>query len=102
MQAQAPDSREVVELKVLTPEHGVCSRLAGGACVQHVIQTQLAVVALFRWKVPRLDNPQLENIVHPTTVILQWYQNEMCDCSQSLDKNEIRFHHCQYYLFHIE
>lgn len=70
VQAQASDSREVVELEVLTPEHRVCSRLAGGARVQHVIQAQLAVVALFRWKIPRLNNPQFKNIVHPTTVIL--------------------------------
>ena len=71
MKTKVPDSRQVVELKVFTPEDGVRSGLAGGACVQHVIQAELAVVAFLGWELPCLDNPKLQDIVHPPTVVLE-------------------------------
>lgn len=55
---------------MLAPENGVGARLAGGACVQHVVQTKFAVVALLGWKLAGLDDPQFEHIVHPPAVVL--------------------------------
>ena len=71
VQAKATNGRQIVELKMLAPEDGVRAGLAGGARVQHVVQTQLAVVAFLSWEVPRLDDPQLEHIVHPSAVVLE-------------------------------
>lgn len=55
---------------MLAPEDGVGAGLAGGACVQHVVQTKFAVVALLGWKLAGLDDPQFEHIVHPPAVVL--------------------------------
>lgn len=71
MEAEASDGGQVVEFKMLAPEDGVRAGLAGGACIQHVIQTQLAIVAFLCRKVPGLNDPQLKYIVHPSTVILK-------------------------------
>lgn len=75
MQSQAADGREVVELEVFAPEHRVRPRFAGGSRVQHVVQTQLAVVALLRREVAGLDDPQLEHIINTAAVILQKTQS---------------------------
>lgn len=56
---------------MLAPENGVGAGLAGGACVQHVVQTQLTIIAFLSWKVSRFDDPQLEDIIHPSAVILE-------------------------------
>ncbi len=71
MQSEAADGRQVVELEVFAPEHGVCARFAGGSRVQHVVQTQLAVIALLRRKISGLDDPQLQHVIHTPAVILQ-------------------------------
>ena len=55
---------------MLAPENGVSAGLAGGACVQHVVQTKFAVVALLGWKLAGLDDPQFEHIIHPSAVVL--------------------------------
>lgn len=70
MKAEAADSWQVVELKVLTPEHSVGSGFAGGAGVKHVIQAQFTIIALFGWEFTGLDDPQLQNIVDASTVVL--------------------------------
>lgn len=71
MKAEVADSGQVVELKVLAPENGVGAGLAGGTCVQHVVQTKFAVVAFLGWKLAGLDDPQFEHIVHPPAVVLR-------------------------------
>lgn len=71
MEAEVADGGQVVELEVLAPEDGVGARLAGGARVQHVVQAQLAVVALLGRQLARLDDPQLQHVVHPPAVVLQ-------------------------------
>lgn len=71
MKAKVADSRQVVELEVLAPEHGVRAGLAGGARVQHVVQAKFAVVAFLGREFSGLDDPQLEHIVHPPTVVLR-------------------------------
>lgn len=71
VQTKATNGRQVVELKVLAPEDGVSPGFAGGACVQHVIQTQLTIVAFLSRKVSSFNDPQLEDIVHPSAVVLE-------------------------------
>lgn len=71
MQTKATNGRQIVELKMLSPEDGVCPGFAGGACIQHVIQTQLTIVTLFRRKVSSFDDPQFEHIVHASAVVLE-------------------------------
>ena len=71
VQAQVADCRQVVELKVLAPEDGVGAGLAGGAGVQHVVQAQFAVVAFLSRQLPRLDDPQLQDVVYPPAVVLE-------------------------------
>lgn len=71
VQTKATDGRQIVKFKMLAPEHGVCPGFAGGAGVQHVIQTQLAIVTFLRWEVSCLNDPQLEHIIHPPAVILE-------------------------------
>lgn len=71
MKAKVTDSGEVVEFKVLAPEHRVGPGLAGGAGVQHVVQTKFAVIAFLGWKLAGLDDPQFEHIVNPATVVLR-------------------------------
>lgn len=71
MKAEVADCRQVVELKVLAPEHSVSAGLAGGAGVQQVVQAQFAVVALLCWKLASLDDPQFEHIVYPPAVVLR-------------------------------
>lgn len=56
---------------MLAPEDGVGPGFAGGACVQHVIQTQLTIVAFLSRKVSSFNDPQLEHIVHPSAVVLE-------------------------------
>lgn len=70
MKPEVPDSREVVELEVLAPEDSVGARFAGGACVQHVVQTQFTVIAFFGWQLTGLNDPELQDIVHPPAVVL--------------------------------
>lgn len=70
MKSEVADSREVVELKVLAPEDSVGAGFAGGACIQHVVQTQFTVVTFFGWQLPGLDDPELQDIVHSPTVVL--------------------------------
>lgn len=65
------DGGQVVELKVLPPEDVVGLELAGGAGVQRVVQAQLAEVFLFGWQVLGLDDPQLQQVFHPATVVLE-------------------------------
>lgn len=71
MKTQVANGRKIVEFKVLAPKNSVSARLAGGSCVQHVIQTEFAVVALLGRKLAGLDDPQFQHIVHPTTVVLR-------------------------------
>lgn len=71
MQTKATNGWQIVELKVLAPEDRVSPRFAGGSCVQHVVQTQLAVVAFLCGKVSSFDDPQLEHVVHPSAVVLE-------------------------------
>lgn len=71
MQAKATNGRQIVELKMLAPEDGVGPGFAGGARVQHVVQTQLTIVALLGRKVSSFDDPQFEHIVHPSAVVLK-------------------------------
>lgn len=70
MKAEVADGGQVVELEVLAPEDGVGARLAGGARVQHVVQAQLAIVALLGRELAGLDDPQLQHVVHPPAVVL--------------------------------
>lgn len=70
MQTKATNGRQIVKFKMLAPEHGVGPGFAGGACVQHVIQTQFTIVAFLSWKVSSFDDPQLEHIFHPSAVVL--------------------------------
>lgn len=76
MKPEVADSREVVELEVLAPEDSVGAGFAGGACVQHVVQTQFTVVAFFGRQFPGLNDPELQDVVHPPAVVLsgskQW------------------------------
>lgn len=67
----ALDWGQVVELKVLPPEHIVALQLAGGAGVERVVQAQLAEVFLFGWQVLGLDDPQLQHVLHPAAVVLE-------------------------------
>lgn len=82
MKAEVADGGQVVEFEVLAPEDRVGAGLAGGACVQHVVQTKLAVVAFLGWKLAGLDDPQFEHIVHPPAVVLRGDEvrsnKEMC------------------------
>lgn len=71
VQTKATNGRQIVKFKMLAPEDGVSPGFAGGACVQHVIQTQLAVVAFLSGEVSGFDDPQLEHIVHPSAVVLE-------------------------------
>ena len=71
VQTKATNGRQIVELKMLSPEDGVCPGFAGGACIQHVIQTQLAVVTFLRRQVSSFDDPQLEHIFHTPAVVLE-------------------------------
>lgn len=70
MKAKVADGRQVVELKVLSPEDGVGAGLAGGAGVQHVVQAQLAVVALLSRELTGFNYPQFQHIVHPPAIVL--------------------------------
>lgn len=70
MKTEVADSREVVELKVFAPEDSVGAGFAGGACVQHVIQTQFTVIAFFGRQLPGLDDPELQDVIHPPAVVL--------------------------------
>lgn len=45
VQTKATNGRQVVEFKMLAPEHGVGPGFAGGARVQHVVQTQFTIIA---------------------------------------------------------
>ena len=56
---------------MLAPEDGVGPGFAGGARVQHVIQTQLTIVTFLSREVSSFDDPQLEHIVHPSAVVLE-------------------------------
>lgn len=67
----ALDRRQVIELKVLSPEDIVSLEFTGGAGVEGVIQTELAEVFLFGWQVLRLDDPQLQHVLYPATVVLE-------------------------------
>lgn len=70
VQSKATNGRQIVEFKMFSPEDGVGARFAGGACIQHVIQAQLTIVALLSWKISGLNDPQLEHIFHPSAVVL--------------------------------
>lgn len=70
MKAEVADSWQVVELKVLAPEDGIGPGFAGGAGIQHVIQTQFTIIALFGREFPSLYDPQLQNVVDASTVVL--------------------------------
>lgn len=74
VKAKVADSRQVVKLKVLAPEDGVGAGLAGGPGVQHVIQAQLAVVALLGRELAGFDYPQFEHVVHPPAVVLHGHE----------------------------
>ena len=71
MQTKATNGGQIVKFKMLPPEDGISAGFAGGACVQHVIKTQLTIVAFLSWKISSLNDPQLEHIVHPSAVILK-------------------------------
>lgn len=71
VQAKATNGRQIVKLKMLAPEDCVGPGFAGGACVQHVIQTQLTIVAFLSWKVSSFNDPQLEHIVNSSAVVLE-------------------------------
>lgn len=76
MKAEIADSWQVVELKVLAPEDSIGPGFAGGAGVQHVIQTQFTIIALFGWEFPSLYDPQLQNVVDTSTVVLSKRKHE--------------------------
>lgn len=67
----ALDWRQVVELKVLTPEDVVGLELAGGAGVKRVVQAQLAEILLLGRQILGLDDPQLQQVLHPPAVVLR-------------------------------
>ncbi len=71
MQTKATNGRQIVKFKMLAPEDGVSPGFAGGACVQHVIQTQLTIVAFLSRKISSFNDPQLKHIVHPSAVVLK-------------------------------
>lgn len=71
VQTKATNGRQIVKFKMLAPEDCVGPGFAGGSCVQHVIQTQLTIVAFLSWEVSRFNDPQLEHIVHPSAVVLK-------------------------------
>lgn len=75
MDSDVLDSRQVGELKVLSPEDVVRFQLAGGAGVKGIIQTQLAEVLLFGRKVFGFDYPQPKDALYPTAVVLETRTN---------------------------
>lgn len=75
MCCDALDGGQVVELKVLSPEDIVSLELTGGASVERVIQTKLAEVFLFGWQVLGLYDPQPQQILYPTAVVL-WIEGD--------------------------
>lgn len=66
----ALNGRHTGELKVFPPEQAVRAGFAGGAGVQHVIQTQLTEILLFRWQIFGFDDPQTEDVFRPSAVVL--------------------------------
>lgn len=71
MDGDVLDRREVIELKVFTPEDVIRLQLAGGAGIETVIQAELTEVLFLGRKVLSFDDPQLERILHPPTVVLE-------------------------------
>lgn len=71
VQTKATNGWQIVKLKMFSPEDRVGAGFAGGARVQHVVQTKLAVVAFLSWKISSLNYPQLEHILHPPAVVLK-------------------------------
>lgn len=71
VQAKATNGRQIVKFKMLAPEDRVSPGFAGGACVQHVIQTQLTIVTFLSWKVSSFNDPQLKHIVNSSAVVLK-------------------------------
>lgn len=71
VQTKATNGRQIVKLKMFSPEDCIGAWLAGGACIQHVIQTQLTIVAFLSWKISGLDYPQLEYILYSPAVVLK-------------------------------
>ena len=71
----AAHSGQAGELKVLAPEETVRAHLAGGASVEHVVQTELAEVLLLGREVLGLDDPQAEDVLRTPTVVLGGERN---------------------------
>lgn len=71
MDSDVLDSRQVGELKVLSPEDIVCFQLAGCAGIQGIIQAQLAEVLLLGRKIFGFDHPQPKGVLYPTAVVLE-------------------------------
>lgn len=71
MDSDVLDSRQVSELKVLSPEDIVCFQLAGGTGIKGVIQTQLTEVLLLGRKVFGFNHPQSKGVLYPTAVVLE-------------------------------
>lgn len=65
------------ELEVLAPEEAIVAALASGARMQHVVQAQLAEVRLLGWQVLGLDDPQPQQVLCPSAVVLR--STESCD-----------------------
>lgn len=59
------------EVKVFPPEQAVVSGLAGGPCVQDVVQTQLTEILLLGRQIFGFDDPQPQQVVGAATVVLQ-------------------------------
>lgn len=71
MDGDVLDRREVIELKVFTPEDVIRLQLAGGAGIEAVVQAELTEVLFLGRKVLSFDDPQLKRILHPPTVVLE-------------------------------
>lgn len=68
--SDALNGRNAAKLKVFPPEQAVRAGFAGGAGVQHIIQTQLTEILLFRWQIFGLDDPQTEDVFRSSAVVL--------------------------------
>lgn len=71
MQPKATNGGQIVKFKMLAPEDRVGPGLAGGACIQHVIQTKLTIIAFLSWKVSSFNDPQLEHVINSSAVVLK-------------------------------
>lgn len=71
MDSDVLDRREVIELKVFTPEDIIRLQFAGCTGIEAVVQAELAEVLFLGRKVFCFDDPQPQCILNPPTVVLE-------------------------------